>query len=58
MRFTSQTYSKQTELHLQPASLLVLKGEARHMWTHAIPFRKTDVFEGQKYVRSKFGFRN
>lgn len=53
MRFASQTYSQQMELHLQPTSLLVLKGDARHMWTHAIPSRKTDVFEGQKCIRSR-----
>ena len=53
MRFASQTSSQQMELQLQPASLLVLKGEVRHIWTHAIPSRKTDVFEGQKYVRSR-----
>jgi alkylated DNA repair dioxygenase AlkB len=53
MRFASQTPSQQMELHLQPASLLVLKGDARHLWTHAIPPRKTDVFEGQKHMRSR-----
>jgi len=53
MRFASQTPSQQTVLHVQPASLLVLKGDARHMWTHAIPSRKTDVFEGQKHIRSR-----
>ena len=53
MRFASRIHSQQTELHLQPASLLVLKGEARHMWTHAIPPRKTDTVEGQKHVRSR-----
>lgn len=53
MRFASQTTSQQMELHLQPASLLALKDEARHMWTHAIPPRKADVIEGQKHVRSR-----
>ena len=53
MRFASQTSSQQMELHLQPASLLVLKDEARHMWTHAIPSRKTDIFDGQRYIRSR-----
>jgi len=53
MRFASQIASQQMELHFQPASLLVLKGDARHMWTHAIPPRKTDVIEGQKHVRSR-----
>ena len=53
MRFASQTPSQQMALHLQPASLLVLKDEARHMWTHAIPSRKTDIFDGQRYIRSR-----
>lgn len=53
MRFASQTLSQQMELHLQPASLLVLKDEARHLWTHAIPSRKTDVIEGLKHIRSR-----
>jgi alkylated DNA repair dioxygenase AlkB len=51
MRFVSQTHSQQMELHLQPTSLLVLKGDARHLWTHAIPSRKMDVSGGQKHVR-------
>jgi alkylated DNA repair dioxygenase AlkB len=53
MRFASQTHSLQMELQLQPTSLLVLKGEARHIWTHGISSRKTDVFEGQKHTRSR-----
>lgn len=53
MRFASPTHSQLMELHLQPASLLVLSGDARHLWTHAIPSTKTDVFEGQKHFRSR-----
>lgn len=53
MRFASQTFSQQMELHLQPASLLVLNSDARHMWTHAIPSRKTDLIDGQKHIRSR-----
>ena len=53
MRFASPAHSQQMELHLKPASLLVLKADARHMWTHAIPSRKTDVVEGQKHVRCR-----
>jgi len=53
MRFASQTYSQQMNLHLQPASLLVLRDDARHLWTHAIPSRKSDVIAGQKYYRSR-----
>ena len=53
MRFASQTRSQKMDLHLQPASLLVLSGDARHLWTHAIPARKTDILEGQKHLRSR-----
>jgi len=53
MRFSSQAHSQQMELHLQPASLLVLSADARHFWTHAIPARKTDILEGQKHFRSR-----
>jgi alkylated DNA repair dioxygenase AlkB len=53
MRFVSQTHSQQTELHLQPVSLSVLRDDARHLWTHAIPSRKSDVIVGQKYYRSR-----
>lgn len=53
MRFASQTVSRQMNLHLQPGSLLVLSGDARHGWTHAIPPRKTDVVDGQKHRRTR-----
>lgn len=53
MRFSSQAHSQQLELHLQPASLLVLSADARHFWTHAIQARKTDIFEGHKHLRSR-----
>lgn len=53
MRFASQTYSQQMDLHLQPASLLVLKDDARHLWAHGIKPRKSDVISGQKHHRSR-----
>jgi alkylated DNA repair dioxygenase AlkB len=53
MRFTSQKSSRHMELLLQPNSLLVMAGEARHYWTHAIPARKTDLVEGQKSQRTR-----
>ena len=53
MRFTSQTHSQQMDLHLQSASLLVLKDDARHLWTHGIQPRKSDVIAGQKHYRSR-----
>ena len=53
MRFAAQRSSRHMELLLQPNSLLVMAGEARHEWTHAIPARKTDHVEGQKSQRSR-----
>mgnify|MGYP000085455545 CR=1 FL=1 len=53
MRFASQTSSRHMDLLLQPDSLLVIAGEARHEWTHAIPARKTDLVEGRKFQRTR-----
>lgn len=53
MRFASQSFSQQMEQHLQPASLLVLSDDARHLWSHAIPSRKSDLVGGQRYRRSR-----
>lgn len=53
MRFSSQRSSRHIDLLLQPDSLLVLAGQARHEWTHAIPARKTDLVEGRKSQRTR-----
>jgi alkylated DNA repair dioxygenase AlkB len=42
-----------TDLWLEPASLLILSGPARHEWTHAIPARQSDMVAGQKHPRSR-----
>lgn len=38
-------------LVLPRRSLLVLRGEARYAWEHAIPARQTDVIDGQLHLR-------
>ena len=38
---------------LQPRSLLVLTGEARHEWTHGIRPRLADVVHGVKILRER-----
>jgi alkylated DNA repair dioxygenase AlkB len=38
---------------LEPRSLLLLTGEARHEWTHAIRPRLNDVVNGQKIPRQR-----
>ncbi len=53
IRFASQKSSRHMDLLLQPDSLLLMAGEARHDWTHAIPARKTDLVEGRKSQRTR-----
>lgn len=53
MRFASQKSSQHMDLLLQPNSVLVMAGEARHDWTHAISARKTDLVKGQKSQRTR-----
>lgn len=53
MRLENRKISQQVDLTLEPGSLLVLSGEARHVWTHAIPARKSDIVNGQKQPRSR-----
>jgi len=60
MRLESRKINQQVDLTLEPGSLLVLSGEARHVWTHAIPARKNDIVNEQKQPRSRrlsFTFR-
>jgi len=53
MRLENRKISEQVDLVLEPESLLVLSGEARHVWTHAIPARKSDIVDGKKQARSR-----
>ena len=38
---------------LEPNSLIILKEDARYKWTHGIPSRKTDSFNGEKLTRQR-----
>ncbi|WP_090196612.1 alpha-ketoglutarate-dependent dioxygenase AlkB [Yoonia tamlensis] len=53
MRLENRRISQLVDLALEPRSLLVISGEARHVWTHAIPSRKSDIVNGQKHSRSR-----
>ena len=53
MRLKNRNINQQVDLTLEPGGLLVLSGEARHVWTHAIPARKSDIVNGQKQPRSR-----
>lgn len=41
------------ELLLPPRSLVILSGEARYLWTHGIPARRVDEFNGIKIQRER-----
>ncbi|MAF97321.1 MAG: alpha-ketoglutarate-dependent dioxygenase AlkB [Micavibrio sp.] len=53
MQFTHSQSVERQELYLQERSLIVLSGAARYEWTHAIPARKSDVFQGFKVERTR-----
>lgn len=52
MDFTNVTGEKQSHL-LEPRSLLILSGDARYHWQHAIPARKSDKWNGQSIPRAR-----
>ena len=51
MEFTNA--ERKEEIYLEPRSLIVLSGEARYQWTHAIPPRKSDMVNGFKIQRER-----
>ncbi len=54
MEFKKKADKDQKELAwLAPRSLVVLKGAARYEWKHGIPPRKSDTWEGVKYLRGR-----
>ncbi len=53
MDFTSTTIGKKQSQLLEPRSLLVLSGDARYQWQHAIPARKGDKWQGQSNPRTR-----
>lgn len=48
-------------IFLEPCSVLIMQGEARQIWKHAIPARKTDIYAGKSFERKRrisLTFRN
>jgi alkylated DNA repair dioxygenase AlkB len=61
MRWTHATTGERVETLLDTCSLVVMQGEARHMWKHGIPARKRDQHAGQIWTRGRrvsLTFRN
>lgn len=61
MDFINKETKEKLEILLEPRSLVVLKDDARYLWTHGIAGKKADLFKGQKYERKtriSLTFRN
>jgi alkylated DNA repair dioxygenase AlkB len=61
MEFTKVKTRTRVPLFLSRRSLVVLSGEARYDWRHAIPARKSDTLEGRVVPRGRrlsLTFRN
>lgn len=53
MRFTPVKHGEAIDVLLPTRSLLVIRGEARTAWKHAIPARKSDVYAGWTFQRGR-----
>jgi len=53
MEFTHTETREKMPLLLEPRSLVILSGDARYRWQHAIPHRKTDRYNGQIFSRGR-----
>ncbi len=53
MDFTSVESGEKRSIFLTPRSIVVLTGESRYDWRHAIAGRKSDVVEGKRIARSR-----
>ena len=53
MEFTHVETHEKNPVLLEPRSLVVLTGDARYRWQHAIPHRKTDRHNGQTFPRGR-----
>ncbi len=53
MQFTQPKTGQKEEIYLKERSLIILAGEARYQWQHAIPARKSDIVNGFKIDRGK-----
>ena len=53
MDFTHTKTSEKTALFLEPRSLLILRGEARYNWKHAIAPRTTDLYRDHLLPRGR-----
>lgn len=53
MDFTHQFTHEKVPILLEKRSAVILKGESRHIWQHGIAMRKSDVYEGNHFKRTR-----
>ncbi len=53
MQFAEKASGREEELLVEPGSALVLSGDARSRWTHAIPARTSDLWHNRELVRGR-----
>jgi alkylated DNA repair dioxygenase AlkB len=53
MEFTHVKTHEKIPMLLEPRSLVVLSGDARYRWKHAIPHRKSDRYNGSIFLRGR-----
>lgn len=53
MDFSNDLTSEKISVLLEPQSIVVLQGESRYQWKHAIANRQKDVFDGVIYPRKR-----
>jgi alkylated DNA repair dioxygenase AlkB len=61
MMFSSIRDEREVSILLEPGSLVVMRGDARHIWKHGIMPRKTDAYGGRTIQRGRrvsLTFRN
>lgn len=53
MQFAETASGREEAVLVEPGSALVLSGEARYRWTHAIPARTSDLWQDRELVRGR-----
>jgi len=53
MVFSRPELGQQVPILLEPRSLVVMQGDSRHLWKHAIPSRKSDTYAGRVIQRGR-----
>ena len=53
MQLAHPASGQREDIPLHPCSLIILSGDARYQWTHAIPARKSDTLNGIKHPRTR-----